>query len=119
MLKILPITDEYFLHLYNHRPPYTVRGWAGLRGNEPVAVAGLCYFPSQVIAFCKIIPEAESEKYSIAKGTLKVLELIKKVKGPVYAVAEPENHSAENFLVRCGFEYLDKGPNGEVFVCRH
>lgn len=37
----------------------------------------------------------------------------------VYAIADPSIPSSEDFIMRCGFEYLTKGPNGQVFVARN
>lgn len=80
------------------------------------SVGGIYYMKDQVIAFFNIDPEYKHLKLPLAKGVLKVMELIKSLNYPVLAIADSNIPESEDFLMRCGFRYLDKGPNGEVFV---
>lgn len=118
MLEIKPATKEDFEAVYGHPPSRSIHGYTAYRDGNPVAIAGVYYYPDQVIAFCNIRNEARDEWVGLTRGALKVLKMIKDKGVPVLAIADPAIPAAEDFLMRCGFQYLTKGPNGEVFVCK-
>lgn len=118
MLDIKPITRKYFEDVYGHPPSRSISGFAAVVAGRAVAVAGIYYFPNQVVAFCNILPDYKQHRVSLARGTLKVLQLIKQKGIPIFAIADKNNPQAEDFLMRCGFEYHQRGAVGEVFICR-
>jgi hypothetical protein len=116
MLEIRPIKRGDFEAIYGHPPTRTIRGFTAIDNGRPVAVAGVYYLPDQIVAFCRVTPEAQRQRHWMAVGYRKIKELLDSMEAPVFAVADPAIPTAENLLMRCGFEYLNKGPNGEVFV---
>lgn len=117
-LSLVPAKAIHFEEVYGHPAPRSIKGMAGLVNGKAVAIAGVYYFPDTVVAFCNVRPEAQQYKIGLARGALKVLEMIKGLNIPVYAVAEASNPAAEDFLMRCGFTYCRKEPAGEVFICK-
>ena len=117
-LEIVPATALHFEQVYGEKPSKTIRGYAGLVDGRAVSIGGVYYLNDQLVAFCNILPGYEYLKALHAKGCIKVLRMIKDMKVTVYAVADKDKPQAEDFIMRCGFSYLRKGPNGEVFICK-
>lgn len=115
-LDIRPATEKDFEEVYGYPPSRSIRGYSGYLHGRPVAIAGIYYYPDQVVAFCNIRPEAYECRMGLARGVLRVLELIEDKAVPVFAIADPNIPGAEDFLMRCGFQYYLKSPNGEVFI---
>jgi hypothetical protein len=118
-VEIRPATAEDIRVLYGHSPRKTMRAYTAVYDGRPVAVAGLYYYPDQVVAFSCINPEYAHLKAGLARGALKVLRLLKDMNKPVIAVAEPGIPTAPEFLERCGFEYLLTNSQGKVYIWRN
>lgn len=116
-MEIVPITREHFESVYGHTPSRTIRGYAGLVDGDTAGVAGVYYMEDHLVAFCNCKPEYANLTYQLGKATIRVLQYFRSLGRPVFAIADKKNPKAESFLMRCGFQYLNKGPNGEVFVC--
>jgi hypothetical protein len=96
-----------------------MRAYAALVDGEPAAVAGVYYYPDQVVAFSRIKPEYEHLKIGLGRAALKVLRMLQDMNVPVLAVAEPGKETAPAFLERCGFDHMKTTKQGEVYVWRH
>lgn len=116
MLNIRPIKQGDFERLYGYSPTRTLKGYVGELNEEPVAMVGIYFMPDQIVAFFNIKDEAKQYKRDIAKGVRLFNKLLKEQNTPVFAIADPSIPTSENLLMRCGFQYLNKGPNGEVFI---
>lgn len=73
---------------------------------EILAVGGIYYEGSRIIAFSDLKPGAEAYKKSIMRGTKMILELMRKKRRPVHAVRDPEISTAPGFLAHLGFEQV-------------
>lgn len=116
MGNVRPIRQGDFEAIYGYPPSRSIKGFTAELGGKPVAVAGIYYMVDHIVAFCNVTNEAAENKRLMASGFRKFAELLNGMDVPVFAVADSRIPTAENFLMRCGFEYLNKGPNGEVFV---
>jgi hypothetical protein len=117
-MEIRPATAEDIEAVYGSFPRKTMRAYAALYDGKPVAVAGVYYYPDQVVAFSKILPEYAHLKAGLGRGALKVLRLLKEINKPVLAVAEPSIPTSPEFLERCGFEYIMTNSQGRVYAWR-
>jgi hypothetical protein len=117
-VDIRPATAEDFRVLYGNPPRKTMRAYTAVYDGQPVAVAGIYYYPDQVVAFSKILPEYAHLKAGLGRGALKVLRMLKDINKPVLAVAEPDIPTSAEFLERCGFEYIHTTSQGKVYIWR-
>jgi hypothetical protein len=113
---VRPIKRGDFEAVYGYAPARTIKGYTAELHGQPVAVAGVYYMPDHVVAFCNVSPDAQHDKRGMASGFRKFAALLNELNTPVFAIADPDIPSSEILLMRCGFKYLHKGPNGEVFV---
>lgn len=114
-ITIRPATVEDITAVYGEAPKRTMRAFAAVLGDVPIAVSGVYYYPAQVVAFSKILPEYAHHKMALARGAKRVLALLRDINVPVLAVAEPDLSTAPAFLERCGFEYVMTTSQGMVF----
>ena len=113
---IRPIKRGDFEAVYGYSPSRTLKGYCAELDGRPVGVAGIYYMPDHVVAFCNVTDDGRCHKAAMATALRKFSNLLNNMEVPVFAVADKDIPSSENFLMRCGFKYLNKGPNGEVFV---
>jgi hypothetical protein len=113
---VRPIKRGDFEAVYGYPPSRTLKGFCAELDGRPIGVAGIYYLPDHVVAFCNVTPDCGRYKAAMASGYRKFKELLDGLAIPVVAIADPSIPSSENLLMRCGFKYLHKGPNGEVFV---
>ncbi len=116
MVSIRPIKRGDFEAVYGYAPSRTVKGFCAELEGRPVGVAGIYYMPDHVVAFCNVTEDGGRDKRAMAVALRKFSHLLNSMDVPVFAIADKSLPEAENFLMRCGFKYLNKGPNGEVFV---
>jgi hypothetical protein len=118
MVKVIirPGNGQDFYDVYGHAPARNMRLYAAELKGKTIAVGGLYYFPEQIIAFTKIKEGYENQKVGLAKGCLKMIELLRKVNTPVFAIADPTIPGSNETLLRCGFEYVKHSDQGEVYV---
>jgi len=114
-MEIRPATEADIRTVYGHGPLRTMRAYAAICDGAAVAVAGVYYYPDQVVAFSKILPEYAHLKAGLGRGAIKVLRLLKEINKPVLAVAEPSIPTSSEFLERCGFEYVMTNSQGRVY----
>lgn len=116
MLNIRPIKQGDFEELYGYPPTRTIKGYTAELHGQPVAMVGIYFMPDQIVAFCNAKDIARRYKRDMARGFRLFAGLLKEQGSPVFAIADPSIPTSENLLMRCGFQYLNKGPNGEVFI---
>jgi hypothetical protein len=117
-IVIRPATAKDISEVYGSPPPRTMKAFAAVLGDVPVAVSGVYYYPDQVVAFSKILPQYTHLKAGLARGAIKVLNMLKQINVPILAIAEPGLPTAPDFLERCGFEYVMTNSQGRVYVWR-
>lgn len=116
MVNIRSIKRGDFEAIYGHSPTRTVKGYCAELDGRPIAICGIYYMPDHIVAFVKTTEAVKHYRRAMASGYRKFASLLNSMDVPVFAVADKNLPEAENFLMRCGFKYLNKGPNGEVFV---
>lgn len=114
-ITIRPATAQNVRDVYGELP-CTMRAYAAIYEDKCIAVAGVYYKAEQVVAFSKILPEYAHLKTGLARGALKVIELLKSIDRPVLAIAEPDIPTAPDLLERCGFKYMMTNGQGKVFL---
>jgi hypothetical protein len=117
-VEIRPATAEDIKAVYGSLPRKTMRAYAAVVDGQSVAVAGVYYYPDQVVAFSKILPEYAHLKAGLGRGAVKVLKMLRDINKPILAVAEPDIPTAPDFLERCGFEYIQTNSQGKVYIWR-
>lgn len=115
-LKVRKATVGDFEEVYGHSPVASINGYSCHLNGRCVAIGGIYYLKDQVVAFCNILEEAKQDKMGLAIAIVKVRKLIQSKGIPIYAIADEEIPTAEEFLMHCGFEYYKRGPNGRVFI---
>lgn len=112
---IRPATAADIAAVYGETPKRTMRALAAELDGKTFGVAGVYYYPDQVVAFSNCLPEYKHLTWAIAKGTLKVLAMFKKLNIPVLAIADKTIPGSDKFLMRCGFEFLRTTSQGDVY----
>ena len=115
-VEIRSTTAEDIETLYGHRPLRTMRAYTAVYDEQPIAVAGIYYYPDQVVAFSYIKPEYAHLKAGLGRGAIRVLRMLKNINKPIIAVAEPGIPTSAEFLERCGFEYLQTTSQGMIYI---
>lgn len=115
-VKIRPANVQDVIAIYGHPPRHSMKAYAAEIDGKTVGVAGLYYAPDSIIAFSNAHPDYRNHKIGAAKMTLKILDLLHRTNVPVMAVADKDIPTSEDFLLRCGFEYLMRTSEGEVYV---
>jgi hypothetical protein len=89
---------------YSGPPRMSLRGWVAEKNGEIVGIGGVYYANGVPIAFSEITDAFRENKKDVAKGCRILMELISKTRGPVYAVANPDEPTAARLLARLGWE---------------
>lgn len=100
---IVSATPEIIDKFYGERPYKTMKAIACVEDGEVLAVGGYCVLPHGIAVFSEIKPEAMSKKKMIVKGTRMIMEMAKKAKLPIYAIAQPEIEGSCRLLEKLGF----------------
>jgi hypothetical protein len=103
---------------YHGKPsPFSFRGYAAVKGSEVVGVGGVYYDGRARIAFSEFKEEMRSDRRALVRGTRMLMKFIDTIKGPVYAVADPNEPTAAALLSRLGWKPTGVfGPRGETLV---
>jgi hypothetical protein len=111
-MKIVPLTQDIAERFFDGPPPVTARGYAALRGAEPLCIGGVYHSNGNPVAFANVKPEMR--KYPVAgmKLARKVVEMVRGMGVTVYVMADCNVESARRFIERLGFKHL----TGEVYA---
>lgn len=97
-------TDTDAKAFYGGPPMMSLRGWVAEKDGVIVGIGGVYYNKGVPIAFSEITDAFRESKKDVAKGCRILMELISKTRGPVYAVANPNEPTAARLLARLGWE---------------
>lgn len=93
----------------------SIRAYSVEHEGEVLAMAGIRHSPLKT-CFGDIKPEIKRHPRMLVKLARKVTGMIDDYDEPVYAIADEDEPTAVNFLLHCGFEYIGKNDQGEVFI---
>lgn len=105
--------------VYGAPLPHAMRALAADLDGECVGLAGVYYVDGQVCAFSRAKAGDDGKpiltKVQIARGTMHVLRMFRRMGVPVSALAAPDIEGSASFLERCGFHRVAHTSQGEVF----
>jgi len=109
MAKVIlrPATKDDFRQLYPEKLNYNFYGVAAEVEGKVVGLTGV-YYNRNWIAFARITDEAREYKVSIWRCALLLVDIMKRLDKPVFAVADPEIKDSDRLLLKLGFEYFGK-----------
>lgn len=88
---------------YAGRPVVSFRGWVAEQDGKPVAIGGVSYIDGAPMAFSEMTDAFRKNKKDIARGCRILMEMIDNTKGPVYAVADPNEPTSAYLLLKLGW----------------
>lgn len=97
-------TEVDALRFYAARPRLSLRGWVAEKEGAIVAIGGVYYEGGAPIAFSEITDDFRKDRRDVAKGCRILMQMISKIRGPVFAVADPEEPTAGYLLVKLGWK---------------
>lgn len=107
--------DDWFEYFGSY-PANSFRGVCGHVDGHIVGLGGITYEKVPKV-FMDINEEGKRYKFSMVRGTRKVIDKMKKECKICYAVADDDD-VAVRFLFHFGFEFSHYGENGAVFKWR-
>lgn len=100
--EIVPATAE-MLERCGGVPAKTVRAVAAVRGAEVIGVAGVYSSEAGWVMFADLTDELRADKRAIVRGIRAVLELVRRRRMVVVALADPEIRGSATLLEHIGF----------------
>ena len=88
---------------YKGRPIVSFRGWVAEQDGSPVAIGGVSYEGGVPMAFSEMTDAFRKSRKDVARGCRILMEMVDNTKGPVYAVADPNEPTASYLLMKLGW----------------
>ena len=108
---------EDALAFFGRSPPFSFRGWVAEQDGQVTAIGGLYYEDGRPVAFSDMGATFRKSRKDIAKGCRILMQMIDKIKGPVYAVANPNEPTANYLLAKLGWKPTGRFTDvGELMV---
>jgi len=117
-IEIRPVTIGDWVSFYGEKPERAIRGFAGVRGDEVLGIAGLQMLDGQMMAFSEYTEEAKKYPVSTMKMAKKMMRMIEQYGGSVFAIANPHEATAKAFLKRLGFAYSGSTDIADIYKLR-
>lgn len=110
-----PITKEAFCEFYGmSSTPFSLRGISFYLDGKLAGVGGIRYCNGFFLAFSEMKPDIMASKATIFRCALEIMEIIKGVGMPVYAVCG-NALTAPRLLRKLGFIFSHTDDEGEVY----
>lgn len=103
------------VEFYGCPPEQSVKAIVFRDGGKLVAIGGVKREGGRWVAFSEIKPDANLSKMTIWRGAKVVMEMIKAMNMPIWAVAERKGESTGKFSMRLGFVHEAANQYGEVY----
>ena len=88
---------------YKGRPVISFRGWVAEQEGAVVAIGGISYVDGAPMAFSEMTDSFRKSRKDVARGCRILMEMVDNTKGPVYAVADPNEPTASYLLLKLGW----------------
>ena len=98
-----PATREDVEDYWLRKVPGNLRAVVAEQDGKVVGMGGVYYDGAMRIAFSEYKPELRDNRRAKVRGVRMIMEILNSIKGPVYAVACPDEPTAESLLQRLGF----------------
>jgi hypothetical protein len=106
-MNIRPLTPDDLRQWGGDTPAIrTIRGYAAEDGGEVKGVAGLMYLPSAIVAFAEMDEDGQRRPLTIMRVARLMRQLMRGIKAPIFAVADPDYPNSMAFLEHVGFEQV-------------
>lgn len=103
MISFRSATAKDAYEFYGKAPSNSFTGIVAVDEGNIVGIGGLFRHKQHLIAFTDLKPEMRPHKKALVKGCRMMINIIKKAKRPVYAVADPTEPTAAYLLAKIGF----------------
>lgn len=101
--EIVPLTPELANRFYEHAPTKTIHGFAAVRGDRVLGIAGMYTHDAKRILFSELSDELKKDRRAIVRGIRALLGYMRKTKMPVYSVINESIEGADVLLRHVGF----------------
>jgi hypothetical protein len=103
MTSFRPATIKDAVEFYGKYPANRFKGFVAVKDEKVIGIGGIFYLKSDLVAFTDIKPEMRQDKKAIVKGCRMIMDMIKELNRPVYAIANASEPTAAHLLERLGF----------------
>jgi hypothetical protein len=119
MINFRPATAKDVEEFYGKPSKHSFRGLVAVDDGSIVGIGGITTVNSRLVVFTSMREEMKRHKKAVAKGCRLMMDMVKEAGRPVYAVADPNEPTAEKLLAKLGFEPTGlSGSDGETLVWR-
>ena len=112
-VEVGPATESDYVALYGHRPPYSMQGYTGRQGGEPVAMAGLYLAQGKQVMFLQTKGRV-SPRLVVLLGRA-ALDLARARGTRIFALRDEAQPTADGLLRHFGFQPVGMTTDGEVY----
>ena len=103
-LKYRPATRED-IDLFYPNLKHTFKAWVVENDERPLGIGGVYYDGDFIIAFSRFDPELRKHPLAMARGTMKIMEIVRDK--PCLAIADENIPGSEELLKRLGFKPIE------------
>ena len=115
--EIRTATAKDAFSFYGKAPINSFKGIVAVENDKVIGIGGLFYSQSNLVVFTDMKPEMRQYKKAIVKGCRIIMDMVKNADRPVYAMANPDEPTAERLLEKLGFVHTGlKNELGETLV---
>lgn len=102
------------------RPPYRVKGWAGVLDGEPIAIGGVAYTPQGLLLWSHLTDTARAHPVTLLRAARRFLaQTARETRQPIIAFEDNEVEAAGRFLARLGFAFLAETNDTRIWQWRN
>jgi hypothetical protein len=102
---------------YGRPAPRSFRGWVVLLDKKPVGIGGLYTDGGYPMAFSDLKEELRPHRGALIHGVGLMRKMLRDIKVPVFAAANPDEGTAPRLLAHLGFKSVGVDtPDGALFM---
>lgn len=105
-MNIRPATADDCKRFWGSETPVSMRAFVAEQDGVVMAVAGLAFMSSGIMAFSDQSPEMPPHAMTAMRMAKKIIGVMQDIKSPVYCTADKTKPNACSFLERIGFTPL-------------
>lgn len=107
-------TIEDYVAMYGAKPPYPARIWVSKENDVVTGMFGYYQTKDMLVAFCRVADGVTSAK-KIFTTAVRGMRVLTETRLPLFAIADSDMATSQNFLERLGFEHIAQSANGEIY----
>ena len=115
--KLKTATAKDAFEFYGKAPSNSFKGIVAVEGGKVIGIGGIFHNKTNLVVFTDMKPEMRQYKKAIVKGCRMIMNMVKEANRPVYAIANPDEPTAEKLLEKLGFVHTGlENEFGETLV---